>query len=235
AGVFAVARVTYFSIGTDVLRGSNAQNIALFASMLTILYGSFMAFRMQHLKRRLAYSTVSQLSYILFGLALMSPEGYTGGVVHIIGHAVVKITLFLCAGAIIYKTHREYVWELKGIGYAMPITMVAFTIASFALIGIPPLPGFFSKWYLTLATANSGGGLLVYIGPAVLGISALFTAVYLLSICANAFFPGKGADTQDNSKISDPNRYMTIPLIILSVVILVFGILIGPITHFTAL
>ncbi|MBR7081138.1 MAG: proton-conducting membrane transporter [Oscillospiraceae bacterium] len=231
AGVFAVARVTYFSIGPDALRGTTAQYIVLAASLVTILYGSAMALMMKHLKRRLAYSTVSQLSYILFGLALMSADGYVGGMMHLVGHAIVKITLFLCAGAILYKTHREYVWELRGIGKAMPVTMVVFTIASFALVGVPPLPGFFSKWYLTLAVFRSGSNILAFGGTIVLAVSALLTAIYLFSICVSAFMPGKDSDLAVTNKgVSDPNRYMTIPLIILAVAIIAFGALVGPIS-----
>lgn len=231
AGVFAVARVTYFSIGPDALRGTTAQYIVLAASLVTILYGSAMALMMKHLKRRLAYSTVSQLSYILFGLALMSADGYVGGMMHLVGHAIVKITLFLCAGAILYKTHREYVWELRGIGKAMPVTMVVFTIASFALVGVPPLPGFFSKWYLTLAVFRSGSNILAFGGTIVLAVSALLTAIYLFSICISAFMPGKDSDLAVTNKgVSDPNRYMTIPLIILAVAIIAFGALVGPIS-----
>lgn len=229
AGVFAIARVTYFAIGPELLRGTVAQNIVLGACLVTIVYGSAMALMSQHLKRRLAYSTVSQLSYILFGIALMSGDGYLGGMVHLFGHAIVKITLFLCAGAIIYKTGREYVWELKGLGKAMPITMIVFTIASFALVGIPPLPGFFSKWYLSKAVFSASGNLLGFVGLVALGVSALLTAVYLFSICANAFIPGKEFDyVSANKDVSDPNRYMTVPLIILAITIIVFGLLITP-------
>ena len=236
AGVFAIARVTYFTIGPDLLRGTIAQNVALAACIVTIVYGSAMALMSQHLKRRLAYSTVSQLSYILFGIVLMSTDGYLGGMVHLFGHAIVKITLFLCAGAIIYKTGREYVWELKGIGKAMPVTMIVFTIASFALVGIPPLPGFFSKWFLTAATISSQGSMLAYIGLVALGVSALLTAVYLFSICANAFMPGEGFDYEAaNKDVSDPNRYMTVPLITLAVAIILFGLLISPMVNILSL
>ncbi len=229
AGVFAIARVTYFTIGPDVLRGTTAQYIVLGACIVTIVYGSAMALMSQHLKRRLAYSTVSQLSYILFGITLMSLEGYTGGMIHLFGHAIVKITLFLCAGAIIYKTGREYVWELKGIGKAMPITMGVFTVASFALVGIPPLPGFFSKWFLSKAVMSASGNLLGFIGLVALGISALLTAIYLFSICANAFIPGAGFDYEEaNKDVSDPNRYMTVPLLVLAAAIILFGILVSP-------
>ena len=235
AGVFAIARVTYFSIGPDVLKGTTAQAIVLAATLVTILYGSAMALMQKHLKRRLAYSTVSQLSYILFGLALMSSAGYAGGVMHLVGHAIVKITLFLCAGAIIYKTHREYVWELRGIGRNMKVTMVVFTIASFALVGIPPLPGFFSKWFLTAAAFDSGSSLLAYAGTVVLAISALLTAIYLFSICVSAFVPGEGFDPTINDGVKDPNRYMTIPLIVLAIAIIVFGIFVEPLTQIATL
>ncbi|MBQ9562473.1 MAG: proton-conducting membrane transporter [Lachnospiraceae bacterium] len=236
AGVFAVARVTYFSIGVDALRGTTAQAIVLTASLITILYGSAMALMQKHLKRRLAYSTVSQLSYILFGLAIMSPEGYLGGMMHLVGHAIVKITLFLCAGAILYKTHREYVWELKGIGQNMKVTMIVFTVASLALVGIPPLPGFFSKWFLTAAAFGSGNTTLAVAGTVVLAVSALLTAIYLFSICVNAFIPGEGFDVKAaNEGVSDPNRYMTVPLIVLAVAIVAFGVLVGPITRLMAL
>ena len=236
AGVFAVARVTYFTIGTDILRGTTAQAIVIGASLITILYGSAMALMQKHLKRRLAYSTISQLSYILFGLALMTQEGFTGGMIQLFGHAIVKITLFLCAGAILYKTGREYVWELRGIGKAMPITMIVFTIASFALVGVPPLPGFFSKWFLTSAAFGTGNNWLAFCGTVILAISALLTAIYLFSVCVNAFIPGETFDyATANKDVSDPNRYMTVPLIILAVAIVLFGILIVPITQIAAL
>ena len=235
AGVFAIARVTYFTIGPDLLRGTTAQNVVLGACIVTIVYGSAMALMSQHLKRRLAYSTVSQLSYILFGIALMSGDGYIGGMIHLFGHAIVKITLFLCAGAIIYKTGREYVWELKGIGKAMPITMGVFTVASFALVGIPPLPGFFSKWFLAKAVMSSGN-MLGFVGLVALGVSALLTAIYLFSISANAFIPGAGFDYEAaNKDVSDPNRYMTVPLIILAVAIVLFGLLITPMINILTL
>ena len=235
AGVFAIARVTYFTIGPDLLRGTTAQNVVLGACIVTIVYGSAMALMSQHLKRRLAYSTVSQLSYILFGIALMSGDGYIGGMIHLFGHAIVKITLFLCAGAIIYKTGREYVWELKGIGKAMPITMGVFTVASFALVGIPPLPGFFSKWFLAKAVISSGN-MLGFVGLVALGVSALLTAIYLFSISANAFIPGAGFDYEAaNKDVSDPNRYMTVPLIILAVAIVLFGLLITPMINILTL
>ena len=235
AGVFAIARVTYFTIGPDLLRGTIAQNVVLGACIVTIVYGSAMALMSQHLKRRLAYSTVSQLSYILFGIALMSGDGYIGGMIHLFGHAIVKITLFLCAGSIIYKTGREYVWELKGIGKAMPITMGVFTVASFALVGIPPLPGFFSKWFLAKAVMSSGN-MLGFVGLVALGVSALLTAIYLFSISANAFIPGAGFDYEAaNKDVSDPNRYMTVPLIILAVAIVLFGLLITPMINILTL
>ena len=235
AGCFAIARVIYFAIGPELLQGTLAQTIAMVACIVTILYGSAMALMQQHIKRRLAYSTVSQLSYILFGLVMMSSDGYNGAMVQLFGHAIVKITLFLVAGAIIYKTHREYVYELKGIGRAMPITMIVFTIASFALVGIPPLPGFFAKWYLATA-ALSNSNPLAYVGLIALAISAFLTAVYLFSISLNAFMPGQGFDYEKaNEHCEDPNKYMTVPLILLAVVIVLFGLFLTPLINFIAL
>ena len=235
AGCFAIARVVYFAIGPDLLHGTLGQNIAMAACIVTIIYGSAMAFMSQHIKRRLAYSTVSQLSYILFGLVMMSSDGYVGGMVQLFGHAIVKITLFLVAGAIIYKTHREYVYEIKGIGRAMPKTMIVFTIASFALVGIPPLPGFFAKWYLTSAAFN-GGSPLAYVGLVALAISAFLTAVYLFSISLNAFMPGANFDIEEANKgVEEPNKYMTVPLMILAVLIVLFGLFLNPLINIIAL
>ena len=119
AGAFAIMRVTFYCFGTAVLRGTWAQDIAMSFAVFTIVFGSAMALREQHLKRRLAYSTVSNLSYIVFGVTLMTPAGLTGALSHMIFHGVMKITLFFCAGAIMYMTHREFVPELTGLGRFM--------------------------------------------------------------------------------------------------------------------
>ena len=145
-----------FAVGCMMILGDRVFNaLKIFLIALTIFddvfMGSMMAFRENHLKKRLAYSSVSQVSYILFGIIALNPMGFTGSILHIFAHAFIKNTLFLCAGAIIYKTHHVYVSDLKGIGKEMPVTMWCFTIASLALVGIPPLSGFVSKYYLAIS------------------------------------------------------------------------------------
>ena len=124
AGAYAIARLTYYSFGADFLRGSWAQTVLIALAAFTIVYGSVRAVKQQHLKRRLAYSTISNLSYILLGLAMMSPAGMLGGISHMIFHSFMKISLFLCAGAIMHQTGREYVQEIHGIGHTMPLSLI---------------------------------------------------------------------------------------------------------------
>ncbi len=134
AGVFAILRLTYYSYGTNLLQGTWAQDLVMAFAVITIVYGSAMALRMQHLKRRLAYSTVSNLSYILFGATLMSPGGLAAALCHMVVHSFVKIILFFCAGALLCQTHhKEYIFEYEGLGKRMPITFGVFTFASMAL------------------------------------------------------------------------------------------------------
>ena len=136
-------------------------------------------------------------------------------------HAVAKNILFLCAGAIIYKTHKTYVSELKGIGKEMPIVMWTFALAALSLIGIPPTSGFVSKWYL------AQGGMLGLVGVVVLMVSALLTAGYLMSIVVNGFFPGKDFDYASLQK-KEPNYLMTVPLVLLSIAVVGFGMMPAP-------
>ncbi len=210
SGIFAVLRLIYYGYGPDTMRGTPAQWIAMGATVLTIVFGSAMALRMQHLKRRMAYSTVSNLSYILFALTLMTPAGMAAGMTHMLYHAVIKITLFFCAGAILYKTEREYIDELAGFGRAMPVTMGAFALSSLALMGIPPLGGFVGKWNIGLAAAGLGSPL-AYAGAAALVLSALLTALYMMTVVLKAYFPEKG--TVHVKGVNDPGWLMKGPLI----------------------
>ena len=132
SGVFAITRVTYFSFGAAFLRGTWAQYAAIVIALVTILYGSSVAVRERHFKRRLAWSTVANLSYILFGVLLLSPSGLASGMMHMLFHAFMKITLFYCAGAVLYKTEREYLSELDGLGRRMPVTFTCYTISALA-------------------------------------------------------------------------------------------------------
>lgn len=215
AGVIAVIRVVYYQFGVSFLSGTWVQTALLSVTLLTILMGSAMAFQENVLKKRLAYSTVSQVSYILFGLFLMNTQAMTGSVLHILCHSIAKDGLFLCAGAIIYKMGRKNVDELTGIGKEMPVLMWCFTICSLALIGIPPMCGFMSKWYLAVGSLESGIPVISWLGPAILLISALLTAGYLLPVSIRGFFPGEGFDYASLQK-KEPNLWMLIPVILLA-------------------
>ena len=215
AGVIAVIRAVYYLFGTEFLAGTWVQTALLSIALLTILMGSAMAFQEKLLKKRLAYSTVSQVSYILFGLLLMNANALTGSFLHVLCHSIAKDGLFLCAGAVIYRTGRKNVDELTGIGKEMPVTMWCFTLCSLALIGIPPMCGFMSKWYLAIGSLDSGIPVISWLGPAILLISALLTAGYLLPVVIKGFFPGEGFDYSALTK-KEPNWWMLVPLILLA-------------------
>lgn len=215
AGAFAVMRLIYFGFGTDFLRGSWAQTVVMCATIATIVYGSARALRTPHLKRRLAYSTVSNLSYILFAFTLMSPAGLLGGMTHMVYHAFIKITMFCCAGAIIHQSGREYVYELEDCGRAMPVVFATFTLSSFALIGLPPLGGFAGKWMIAEGAVASGSPL-AYGGIGALILSALLTTLYLITIVARAYFPIGELDREALARLRDPGKGMTVPLVVLT-------------------
>jgi multicomponent Na+:H+ antiporter subunit D len=230
AGVFAIARVTYYSFGADVIRGSFAQYIAMTFALITIVYASSMAVKETHIKRRLAYSTISNLSYVAFALTIMTPLGLEAGLSHIIAHGMMKFVLFLCAGGIMHHGHRTYVEELEGIGCKMKGLMICFLISSLGVMGIPPLIGFASKWNIALAATNSGQGL-AYAGVGVLIFSAVLTAVYLLTIVVHAFVPSKEFSTETLSDVKKPRWTMMVPLIVVTGIVIVFGIYFTPIFH----
>lgn len=224
SGVFAIIRLIYFSFGTEYLIGTWAQNVILIAVAFTIVFGSTLALRMPHIKRRFAYSTISNLSYIVFGVALMTPAGLTAGLLHMLYHAVIKITLFFTAGALLYKTHREYIYEVEGFGKLMPITFLSMALTGISLVGIPPFAGFHSKWALATAAVQSGNAV-AYIGIIALVISAVLTALYIFYIIVRVYFPRKRdypAGYYDH--VSDPNLYMTVPLVVLTVITLIIGL-----------
>ena len=230
-GVLAIVRVIYYMVGVDFLRGTWVQYVLLCLTLYTVFMGSMLAFKEKLFKKRLAYSSVSQVSYVLFGLMTMHPIGFVGALLHIVAHASIKNVLFMSAGSVIYKTHKTYVTQLRGIGKEMPITMWCFTLAAIALVGIPPSTGFESKWYLAMGALNSDIGFFKYLGPAVLLTSAFLTAGYLLPIMAKAFFPGADYPYDDMVK-TEANAYMTVPMIVLTVIAVGAGILSGPLVTF---
>ncbi|MPM48447.1 NADH-quinone oxidoreductase subunit L [bioreactor metagenome] len=215
AGAFAVMRLIYYGFGADFARGTFAQDVVMTATIITIIYGSARALRTPHIKRRLAFSTVSNLSYILFSFTLMTPSGLVGGLTHMLFHAFIKITLFSCAGAIIIKSGKEYVYDLEGFGCAMPVVFAVFTLSSVALMGVPPLGGFTGKWMIASAAVATGNHL-AYAGIAALILSTLLTTLYMMTIVVRAYFPVGELDREALSKVHDPGRLMTVPLILLS-------------------
>lgn len=214
-----------------MIRGTWVQTTWLVLSLLTVFMGSMLAYREKVMKKRLAYSTVSQVSYILFGLALLTPESMTGSLLHVVFHACIKSCLFLSAGAIIYKTGKIRVDELTGIGKEMPVTIWCYTFASLALVGIPPASGFISKWYLAGGSLSSGIPVFSWLGPVILLISALLTAGYLLPITIRGFLPGADYDYQKLEK-KEPAKKMVIPLMVLAGLSILFGVFPNPLTQF---
>ena len=222
-GVFGVMRVVYYLFGTEFLRGTWVQYTWITLTLITVFFGSMMAYREKVFKKRLAYSTVSQVSYILFGMALMHPQALTGSLLHILFHAVIKSALFMSAGAIIYKCGVERVDEMRGIGKKMPTIMWCYTLCSLALIGIPPASGFISKWYLATGSLATGLTVVSWLGPVVLLISALLTAGYLLPIAIDGFFPGPDFDYKHLEK-KDPTKQMIVPIMILAALAILLGV-----------
>ena len=226
AGVLGIIRVIYYIFGAAFLNGTWVQTAFMVLTLITIFMGSMLAYREPVLKKRLAYSTVSQVSYILFGLSAMDMNSVTGGVLHVIAHGFIKAALFLCAGAIIYMTGKTRVEELKGIGKEMPLLMWCYTIVSLGLIGIPPTGGFISKWYLAMGSLETGIPGFSWIGPVVLLVSALLTAGYLLPITIQGFFPGADYDYKALKK-KEPSALMTVPVLILTVLTVFMGLFPG--------
>ena len=225
AGVLAILRIVYFVVGPTFIQGTWVQTAWLILALLTVFMGSMMAYREKVLKKRLAYSSVSQISYVLFGLFLLNEIGMKGALMQIVFHATVKVCLFLFAGSVIFNTEKHNVDELIGLGKCMPITFMCFTLASLSLIGIPPFAGFVSKWYLASGALTSPLSVFNYVGPIVLLISALLTAGYLLPITIKAFFPGK--DFDEELHYSDGSKLLYVPLIILAGLSLLMGIFAG--------
>lgn len=221
AGVLGAIRVVYYLFGVNFLRGTWVQEVWLILILVTILLGSMLAYREKGFKKRLAYSTVSQVSYILLGIAMMTQNSFTGAMLHTSAHAFTKCGLFLAAGAVIYRTGKTRVDELRGIGRRMPCVMVCFTIFSLSLIGIPPFSGFVSKWYLGIGCLSAKLPVFSVLAPAVLLISALLTAGYLLPIAINGFLPGE--DYKEEPVAAAP-MLMRVSLVTLALLVTLGGI-----------
>ena len=195
AGVFSLLKISVYIYGTDFLHNVPGRQALLYVAGASILLASLVAMRKDNLKARLAYSTISQLGYITLGALLATGAGVVGGAMHIVMHAFGKITLFFAAGAILVASHKTEVSELDGLGRRMPLTFAAFTIGSLSIIGLPPLGGMWSKWYLGLGTLQDGQWPLL----AVLMVSSLLNIAYLLPIPVRGFF-GKSSGAEGGIK-----------------------------------
>ena len=219
AGAFGFVRVMGFVFGPTLLADMGAWSVVAVVASATLLIGSILALRMDHLKQRLAYSTISHLSYIVLGTALLAPAAWIGALLHMVAHGVTKITLFFCAGAIHARAHKDYVSQLNGIGWQMPFTMTAFALASLGMVGLPPFMMFASKWYLGsgAVAASLHPVMFIYV------VSGVLNAAYLFPIVFRAFAREPDSDI-DSAPHGEASPAMVVPLMITGVLALVLGI-----------
>lgn len=201
AGVFSVVKVVVYVFGIDLLVEASADDWLIFVACFTIIAASIIALRQDNLKRRLAYSTVSQLSYVVMGAAILAPISIVGAAMHIAAHAFGKITLFFAAGSIYTAAHKTEVSQLDGVGKRMPWTMTAFAIGALSMIGLPPTAGFISKWYILSGAVETQNALAILVIVA----STLLNAAYFLPIVYRAFFKEQQPRPEDDpySKYDD--------------------------------
>jgi len=225
-GVFTVLRVIFFVFGADLMMDIGVDIFVITFASFTIIVASLLALSRDNLKARLAFSTISQLSYIILGAALLTPSAMIGGIIHITNHAFSKITLFFCAGSIYVSSHKTEISQLNGIGKKMPWTMAAFTIATLSMIGIPPVSGFVTKWYLVIGSLERHSIAVL----SVLLISSFLNAAYFVPIIYKAYFVDKVLDTE-HPKLDGQNNegvkeipLMVIPLILTAIVSVVLGL-----------
>jgi multicomponent Na+:H+ antiporter subunit D len=221
-GAFATLRVFLFVFGPEAMRQLGADTLALSVASVTIFGASLLALGQDNLKARLAFSTVSQLSYIILGAAMLTPGGIVGGVAHVTNHAVSKITLFLCAGSIYVSAHKTEVSQLSGLARRMPWTMASFALASFSLVGFPPASGFVSKWYLVLGSVERGNWWVL----GVLLASSLLSAAYLGPILYKAYF--EEVPASERSEVREI-PWMVVPLMLTALASLLLGVYPAPV------
>jgi multicomponent Na+:H+ antiporter subunit D len=224
-GVFTVLSVVFFVFGPNTLKVLGVNNVAVVIACFTLLMASIIALSRDNLKARLAFSTVSQLSYIILGAAMLTPSAIVGGISHITMHAFGKITLFFCAGSIYACAHKTEISELSGLGKKMPWTMAAFTIGAFNMIGVPLVGGFVSKWNLMVGAVETGSVTIL----AVLLVSSLLNAAYFMPIVYKAFFETPinshaGSLCDNHHEEIHENPFMAIPLCFTAAMTFVLGI-----------
>ncbi len=218
-GVFCTTRTMLYVFGVDAMNRLNLGIPTAYFVSFTIIMASVIALSKDNLKARLAYSTVSQLSYIILGVALLTPHGIDGGLIHIVNHAFSKITLFFVAGAIYVVTRKKNISEMGGLGRSMPFTFGAFAVASLSMIGAPPAAGFVTKWYLLVGSmeAHQITILVVLIASTVLNVG------YFAPVAYHAFF-GERPSGEGETGIREAPLSMLIPILIAAGVSVVIGV-----------
>lgn len=224
AGAFGIVRVVLDIYGLENCRNLGVLPWLVGAAAVTILYGSLKALSEDDFKRRLAFSTVSQVSYIILGVALASPMAIIGGLVHLVHQGVMKITMFFCAGNLAHRANITRVSQMFGVGRSMPWTMGAFTVAAFGMIGVPPLAGFISKWYLGIGALQSGHvGMLV-----VLLLSSVLNAGYFLPIIYRAWFEQNSQESVASVEgINSHGWSLVIPPLVTAFMAITMGVFAG--------
>ena len=218
AGVFCCLRVIDFVFGPSLLSDLNLWLVLCYFVSFTIIGASLLALAQDNLKRRLAFSTISQLSYIVLGAALITPSALLGSILHIAFHGFMKITLFFCAGAIFVKTGKENISDMNGIGRRMPLTLGAFAVGAIGMAGIPPACGFLSKWYLCLGSLEAGEMIFVLI----LLTSSLLNVAYFFPIVYRAFF--KKAEGGEPARWAEASWWMLAPILACALMSIIFGL-----------
>jgi multicomponent Na+:H+ antiporter subunit D len=218
AGVFSCLRVINYVFGPSLLSDLNLWLMLCYFVSFTIVVGSLFAMAQDNLKRRLAFSTISQLSYVVLGAALITPMALIGSILHMAFHGFMKITLFFCAGAIFVKTGKENISEMNGIGRRMPLTMGAFAVGAIGMAGIPPVCGFLSKWYLCLGSLQAKEMVFVLI----LLISSLLNVAYFFPIVYNAFF--RKAKEEEPLQRAEASWWMVAPILACALMSIIFGL-----------
>ena len=223
AGAFGIIRVVLNVFGLALFKELNLPVYLAVIASITIVVASIFAITQDNLKRRLAYSSIGQVSYILLGLALASYSSVLGGLMHLAHHALMKGCLFLCSGIILSRTGKRNISEMKGIGYKLPVTMFCFAVAALAMMGTPPTVGFMSKWLLGVGALEAGSP--VYL--AVLLVSALLNAVYFLPVIYMAFFEHPDGEEHPVFQLkNEASRFMLVPVVILALLIIIGGALV---------
>ncbi len=217
AGVFGIGRLVMHMYGVDLVRELGLSLPLAYVATISILLASVYAWRQDNLKKRLAYSTISQLSYTILGIALITQNSITGGIIHIVHGALMKNTLFFCAGVIFVQTGKKNISEMKGLAKRMPITMTIFSVCALGVVGIPPMVGFLTKWYLAIGTLEAGQPIFLV----VIMVSAMLNAAYYLPPIYDGFF---GEDPDGITENCEAPMSMLLPIIITGSFVLFFGI-----------